>query len=141
MESILKYGWIPSETLLEKTRFSYAGSSFSTEDSFWVRAGGCVHFASQFWNLIWHRLMQVLCILPISMGLCVLVLLCLEGLVFFVSSIPLAFTIFLSPLLHSFLIPEGMDLIETSHLGLSVTHIVLLWIFVFVPIYCRSKLL
>lgn len=68
----------------------------------------------------------------------------LEGLVFLVLSF-LALTLLQSPLLQGFLSPEGRDLKETFHLGLSVLRSlqslhVWLWVSVFVIICCRRKL-
>ena len=76
-----------------------------------------------------------------------LVFLYLEGPLSLVSSIPSGAYTFLPPLLQGSLNHEGKDLMETSHLGLSVPrslnslHIVWLWVSLFVPIYCRKELL
>ena len=69
----------------------------------------------------------------------------LEGLVFLVSSIPLALTPSLS-FLQDILFPERTVLMETSLLGLSVqvsqSHSnVCVCVSVFVLIFCREKLL
>lgn len=57
---------------------------------------------------------------------------------------PLPPTIFQSPLPKSALNTEGMNLMDTSYLGLSIwksltLHIIWLCVSVFVPIYCRRK--
>lgn len=67
------------------------------------------------------------------------VLLYLEGTVSLVSLSPLPLTLFLPPLSHNSLNPEGSILMKVSHLGLSVPRFRTLCIIV--PISCRRKLL
>ena len=78
-------------------------------------------------------------------SICGSALLCLEGLISLLSSLPLALTIFVLLLLQSSLIPEGENLMETSHLGLSVPRSLTLHIVscgsLCIPIRCRRKLL
>lgn len=51
---------------------------------------------------------------------------------------PLTLTISLPPLLHSLLSPEGRGLMKTK--SLNSLHIVLFWVSVLVPIYCRRMI-
>ena len=60
----------------------------SIEIAFGLGIGACVHFYSQCWDSIWHRSMQVLCMLTQSLFICAQVLLCLKDLEFLVTSIP-----------------------------------------------------
>jgi hypothetical protein len=73
------------------------------------------------------------------------VLLYLKQAFSFISSIPYVSTVFPQLVTHNFLIPEGKGLMMTLRPKcskiLSFLHTVILCVFVFVPNYCKSKLL
>lgn len=60
----LKVVWTSIETPLENVNFSVA-NTYQLE-SFWVGVGVCVYFPACYWDPIWLRLVQALCMLPWS---------------------------------------------------------------------------
>lgn len=76
------------EIPLKKTNFSFA-SGYRLEIASGLGMGAGVHF-SQHWDHMWCRPEQALSMMPQSLSSCVLVVLCLKGLVFLVSFIPSA---------------------------------------------------
>lgn len=96
---------IPHEAVLQKTNFSFVRSYQQT-----IVSGlgmGAVSASLLAPGPIWLRPMQTLC--HISLGSHEPVLLCLEGRISLVSSIPTGSTVFLPPRLQSSLSPEGKD--------------------------------
>lgn len=85
----------------------------------WLGMGACVPFSFKFQVAIWCRPVLAPCIQSQSLGfLCALALLCLEGLVSLLSSIPSGLTLFTLPLPHGSMSQEERYLMETSCSGL-----------------------
>lgn len=61
---------IPSETLLEKTKFSFA-NSYQWEESSGLGIGGCVHLLCRHWDPIWSTPMQTVYAATVSASSCV----------------------------------------------------------------------
>lgn len=121
---------IPSETSLKKTEFSSV-NSYQLEISSRLGIATCVHFSSQHWDTIGLNLCShCVCCYSFFEFTCASVLCIWKALLTQPLPSPLAFLIFLPPLLQSFLSPVGRDLIETFQIGLCVSyylHSVHLW--------------